>query len=117
MQDFKSLKVWQKAHQLTMAVYKATVGFPTEEKYGLTSQIRRACVSIAANIAEGVGRDSDGELGRFLHISMGSATELEYELFLAHDLGFLKTADYRPLDSNLIEVKRMLNAFIQKLKG
>jgi four helix bundle protein len=117
MQDFKSLKVWQKAHQLTLNVYKATAGFPPEERYGLTSQTRRACASIPANIAEGCGRDSDAEFARFLLISMGSASELEYHLLLSHDLGFLASTDCDPLSENLAEVKRMLNAFIQKLRA
>jgi four helix bundle protein len=117
MKDFKQLVVWQKSHQLTLAVYKVTTTFPKEELYGLTSQIRRASASIPANIAEGCGRDGDGELGRFLHIAMGSASELEYHLLLAHDLGFIESIQYEKLNSDLIEVKRRLNAFIQKLKA
>jgi four helix bundle protein len=78
MKDFRTLTVWQKAHQLTLAVYKATRGFPKEEMYGLTSQVRRASSSIPANIAEGCGRDGDAELARFFQIAMGSASELEY---------------------------------------
>ena len=83
MQDFRQLKVWRKAHSLALAIYKGTVRFPRTELYGLTSQIRRACVSIPANIAEGCGRGGDPELGRFLQIAMGSASELEYHLLLA----------------------------------
>ena len=75
MQDFKTLLVWQKAHQLTLAVYPATRTFPSGELYGLTSQIRRACASIPANIAEGCGRGGDMELARFCVIAMGSASE------------------------------------------
>jgi four helix bundle protein len=89
VQDYRHLKVWEKAHQLTLAVYKATVPFPKDELYGLTSQIRRACTSIPANIAEGCGRDGDAEFARFLRIAMGSASELDYHLLLARDLGFL----------------------------
>jgi four helix bundle protein len=117
MKDFKALKVWQKAHQLTLAIYIATNSFPRDELYGLTSQIRRSCASIPANISEGCGRSGDAELGRFLHISMGSASELEYHLLLAHDLKLLNDPDYHRLSSEVIEVKRMLTSFIQKLKA
>lgn len=84
--DFRKPKVWEKSHQLALGVYKATVGFPKTELYGLTRQIRRCGASIPANIAEGCGRDGDAELARFLRLSMGSASELEYHLLLAHDL-------------------------------
>ena len=85
--------------------------------YGLTSQIRRSCASIPANIAEGCGRSGDAELGRFLHIAMGSASELEYHLLLAHELKFLNALDYERLVTEVLEVKRMLTSFIQKLKA
>jgi four helix bundle protein len=115
MRDFKELKVWEKAHVLTLAVYKATATFPREELYGLTSQIRRSCASIPANIAEGCGRSGEPELARFFHIAMGSASELEYHLLLARDLGFLKISVYDQLTGEVTEVKRMLTAFIHKL--
>lgn len=117
MRDFRELKVWQKAHELTLAVYKATATFPKDELYGLTSQIRRACVSIPANIAEGCGRSGDAELARFLQIAMGSASELEYHLLLARDLQFVNGMDYQELHKQVTEVKRMLTAFIQTLKA
>src|SRR3990172_10259541 len=97
MRDFRELQVWEKSHQLALAVYKLTVTFPKDELYGLTSQIRRACVSIAANIAEGCGRSGDAEFARFLQISMGSASELEYHLLLAHDLDLLNSSSYERL--------------------
>jgi four helix bundle protein len=114
---FRDLKVWEKAHQLTLQVYKATAPFPKEEMYGLTSQIRRAAASIPANIAEGCGRSSDAELGRFLQIAMGSASELEYHLLLARDLLLLAEKDYGQLNLEVTEVKRMLASFIQKLNA
>lgn len=117
MKDFRKLIVWQKAHQLTLEVYKATATFPREELYGLTSQIRRASVSIPANIAEGCGRDSDAQLSRFLQIAMGSASELEYHLLLARDLEYLNFTDHERLESQVTEVKRMLASFIKKLKA
>jgi four helix bundle protein len=89
MKDFRSLKVWEKSHALTLAIYKATEGFPKQELYSLTNQIQRAAVSIPANIAEGCGKDSDAELKSYFTIAMGSASELEYLLLLAHDLGYL----------------------------
>ncbi len=90
MRDFRKLNVWDKAHRLTLAVYKITKDFPRDEAYGLTSQIRRCSVSIPANIAEGCGRKGEAEFGRFLGIAMGSASELEYHLLLASDLNTLK---------------------------
>ncbi|MEA1935610.1 MAG: four helix bundle protein [Thermodesulfobacteriota bacterium] len=115
MKDFKTLKVWEKAHNLTLEVYRVVLTFPRNEMYGLTSQIKRSCVSISANIAEGCGRKSDAELARFLQISMGSASELEYHLLLSRDIGFLVSDDYQRLNDGVIEIKRMLSAFIKKL--
>lgn len=89
--------------------------FPKEELYGLTSQIRRACASIPANVAEGCGRGSDAEFARFLQIAMGSASELEYHLLLARDLNLLNSSDYNQLAREVTEVKRMLTSLIQKL--
>ncbi len=116
MKDFRELKVWKKAHDLTLNIYRATEGLPREELYGLTSQLRRASASIPANIAEGCGRSGDTELARFLQIAMGSASELEYHLLLAHDLNFLPTPDYDRLATQTVEVKRMLTSLIKKLK-
>jgi four helix bundle protein len=117
VRDFRELKVWEKSHQLTLAIYKVTTDFPREEVYGLTSQIRRACASIPANIAEGCGRNSVVEFARFLHIAMGSASELDYHLMLARDLGYLNRAVYEHLAADLTEIKRMLGAYIQKIKA
>ena len=108
MKDFKELKVWHKAHDVTLAVYRASKDFPREEMYGLTSQLRRACVSVGANIAEGCGRRSDGEFVRFLQIARGSSSEVEYHLLLARDLKFLPNSAYENLDEKLREVQRML---------
>jgi len=117
MKDFRELKVWEKGHSLTMAVYRVTAGFPRDEVYGLTGQIRRSCASIPANVAEGCGRNGDAELARFLQIAMGSASELEYHLLLARDLGYLSPVEYEPLSKETTEVKKMLTAFIQTLKA
>ncbi|HTP14049.1 MAG TPA: four helix bundle protein [Bacteroidota bacterium] len=117
MKDFRNLKVWEKAHQLSLTVYQRTREFPKDELYGLTSQIRRASFSIGANIAEGCGKDTDAELKRYLQIAMGSSSELENYLILAHDLKYVRKDDYEMMMSNLIEIRKMLNAFIQKLKA
>jgi four helix bundle protein len=116
MRDFRELKVWERSHKLTLEVYRATSHFPKEELYGLTSQIRRASASVPANIAEGCGRNGVAELGRFFNIAMGSASELEYHLLLAHDLGFLGSNSYKELSELTVEVKRMLGSYLQKLK-
>jgi len=116
MRDFRELKVWEKSYRLTLDVYKSTRRFPKEELYGLTSQVRRAAASIPANIAEGCGRTGAAELGRFIQIAMGSASEVEFHLLLARDLGLLDAADSERLSGQVIEVKRMLTSFWQKLK-
>lgn len=107
--------MWEKAHWLTLAVYKATGTFPTHERYGLTGQVRRASASISANIAEGYGRTGDAEFARFLQVAMGSASEVEYHLLLAYDLNYLKRTDYELLSGEVTEVKRMLTSFIHRL--
>jgi four helix bundle protein len=117
MQSFRNLKVWEKAHILTLDVYKSSKGFPRDEQYGLTSQMRRSSASIGANIAEGCCRKGDTELGRFLQIAMGSASELEYHLLLARDLEVMKSLDYQRLSCEVIEVKRMLASLIHKLRA
>ena len=116
MKDFRTLKVWEKAHTLTLAIYKATEKFPKHELYALTNQIQRAAVSVPTNIAEGCGKDSDAELKRYFVIAMGSSSELEYLLLLARDLKYLPEDRHQILNRDLTEVRRMLNSFIQKLK-
>jgi four helix bundle protein len=116
MKDFRDLKVWAKAHQFVLAVYAATRGFPREELYGLTSQPRRAAMSVPTNIAEGCGRGTDIEFARFLQISMGSASESEYLLLLAGDLNYFTTDVYETLANAVIEVKRMLAALMNSVR-
>lgn len=117
MKDFKNLNVWHKAHQLVLEIYKMTMKLPNEEIYGLKSQIRRSAGSIPTNLAEGCGRNSDGELHRFACISMGSASELEYQLILCKDLKYINEDTYTTVNESLMEVKKMLNSFIQKLSS
>ncbi len=116
MQDFRKLDVWVKSHQLTLKLYQWTASFPRTEQFGLTAQIRRASASIPANISEGCGRAGNKEMAHFLQISFGSACELEYHLLLAHDLGFLGDAQYQSVSEELVSVKRMLAALINKVK-
>ena len=117
MKDFRKLSVWEKSHSLAVEIYQISSNFPQNEIYGITSQIRRACVSIPANIAEGCGRDGEAEFRRFLQIALGSASELEYHLLLAHDLKMLSEEKHKQLDNRVTEIKRMLTSLIQKLKS
>ena len=117
MKDYRNLDVWRRSHQLTLAIYAATKAFPKEELFGITSQLRRACASIPANLAEGCGRDSDGELKRFVDIAHGSASETEYFLLLAGDLGLLPAGQCTPLSDEIAQLKKMLGAFARKLKA
>ena len=116
MGDFRNLRVWQRAHNLTLEVYGATRTFPKEERYRLTGQLRRAAVSVPANIAEGCGRNGDAELARFLTIAKGSASELDYFLLLAHDLGYLKSSRYEQLAEEVHGISRMLANFVDRLR-
>ncbi len=115
MRPFRDLLVWQKAHALTLALYKVTRSFPRDEQYGLTAQVRRAAASVAANLAEGCGRRTPADFGRFVQIALGSASELEYHLVLAADLGFLTPDQHAQLDGCATEVKRMLTGLAKKL--
>lgn len=117
MKDFRELKVWQKAHELSLALYRATAAFPREETYGLTAQLRRACPSIPTNIAEGCGRGSDADFAHFLQIAMGSASETEYQLLLSRDLGYLPQDAYAALQECIQEVKRMISSLLKTLRA
>lgn len=117
MQDFKKLAVWQKAHLLTLAIYHATERFHADERYGLTSQLRRAAASVPTNIAEGASRNSSSDFARFLDIAMGSASELEYQLILAHDLKLLHDDTQMTLNENLSEVKRILTGLTKRVRS
>src|SRR5258708_4249753 len=117
MRNYKDLVVWAKAHKLTLAVYKSTRSFPSDERFGLTSQMRRASASIAANLAEGCGRGSDGEMGRFIQIAMGSGAELSYHFLLARDLGLLEAKLYQGLHSDLGAMMRMMSSLSQAIRS
>lgn len=117
MQDFRQMAVWQKAHELTLAVYRVTAKFPREEQYGITSQVRRCAASVPANLAEGRCRRTDRDFARFVEIALGSASETDYHLLLSHDLGYLPPEEYANLARLTDEVRRMLIALQSRLKG
>lgn len=114
MRDYKKFTVWEKAHQLTLDIYKTVSSFPKDELFGLTSQMKRSSSSIPTNIAEGCGRNSDKDFCRFLYFAFGSANELEYQLFLSMELSFLENENGQILLKQ-IEEKKMLNGLITKL--
>ena len=117
MRDFRDIKSWSKSHRLALEVYEVSRKFPNDERYGLTSQMRRAAASIPTNIAEGCGRGSEADFARFLHIAAGSASELEYQLLLARDLELLDQQTHERLNRDVTEVKRMHYFFITTLKA
>ena len=115
MRDFKKLKIWQRSHQLALDVYKATEKFPKSEQYGLMSQMRRSAVSIPSNIAEGCGKEGQAEFARYLRIAMGSASELEYQLILSHDLRYLPGESFHTLEDEVTQLKKMLVVFTKRI--
>jgi len=117
MQDFHKLKVWEKSHALAMEVYRLTESFPRRDGVALTTQLRRASLSVPANIAEGAGKFSESEFRRFLEIALGSAAETHYHLLVAHDIGILETARYDALAAQIAEVRRMLSGLIKRVKA
>src|SRR5262245_37755427 len=117
MRNYRDLEVWEKAHKLTLQLYRRSRDFPKEEFYGLTSQLRRSAMSVGANLAEGCGRQTTAELARFVRISMGSASELDYHLLLAADFGYLQSADYRELSQELTRIRKMLASLLSTLES
>ena len=117
MKNFRELKVWEKGHRLALDIYAATQGFPKEELYGLTSQLRRSVASIPTNIAEGCGRGTDRELAQFAQVATGSASEVEYLLQLSEDLGYLDHQRSTRLAHQVREVRKMLTGLIQTLRA
>jgi four helix bundle protein len=116
MRNYRDLQVWSKAHGLTLDLYRVSRGFPREEMFGVTSQLRRAAVSVGANLAEGCGRRTSTELARFVRVAMGSASELDYHLLLCRDLGFVKNDDFERAASGLTEVRKMLTSFLSAVE-
>jgi four helix bundle protein len=115
MGDYRKLRVWQQARALTNRSYRVTASFPRQEQFGLTAQIRRAAVSVMANIAEGCGRNRDGELLRFLTIARGSVTELDCHLIIAQDQGYLEEKIMPGLQLQVERIQRMLTLLIRRL--
>ena len=115
--DFRTVKAWQGAHALTLQLYRTTSSFPGDERFGLVSQMRRACASIPTNVAEGCGRSTKSELARFIDIATGSASEVEYQLLLAKDLGYLPEDRHKNLATEVMKIRRMLLTFNKKLRS
>jgi four helix bundle protein len=115
--DYRKLKCWHKAHELAKAVYQTTAHFPESERYGLVNQMRRAAVSVACNIAEGVGRNRSAETARFLRIALGSCTELEYQVLLSQHLSYLEPAPATQLLDRTTELRAMLASFHRRLQA
>ena len=116
MRNYRDLQVWTKAHAVTLELHRLSRSFPREEIYGLTSQLRRAGMSMGSNLAEGCGRRTSNELAHFVRIAMGSASELDYQLLLCRDLGYLKTDDYTRTANQLTEVRKMLTSLLSKVE-
>jgi len=117
MRDFKTARVWHLAHALTLAVYRASASFPDDERFGLISHLRKTALSVPSNIAEGCSRKSMRDLARFLAIAAGSASELDYQLLLAFDLGYLSQESYQPISKQVSKLRRMLHRFIDRLNS
>lgn len=117
MQNYQDLKVWQKSHQFVLAVYQLTNDFPKNEIFGLTSQMRRATVSISANLAEGCGKISTPDIANFFQISLGSLHETEYYLLLSKDLNYISIETFERRNSEIKEIKAMLISLIKKIRN
>lgn len=117
MRNYRDLEVWEKAHKFTLLLYQKSRSFPKEEFYGLTSQLRRSAMSIGANLAEGCGRQTTPELARFVRIAMGSASELDYHLLLAHDFGYLQSDEHKDFSHELTRIRKMLASLLATLES
>ena len=116
MRDHTKLRAFELSDEVAVLVYRVTAGFPREELYGLTSQMRRAAVSVPSNIVEGCARDSQADYLRFLYIAFGSLRELHYQLSLSKRLGFLRSQDSSLLEAKIVETEKVLNGLIRALR-
>jgi four helix bundle protein len=117
MRNYRDLQVWKKTHDLALELYRVSQRFPREEIYGITGQLRRAAVSIGANLAEGCGRRTSTELARFVRIALGSASELDYQLLLSRDLRFMAAEEFTSASAALTEVRKMLTSFLNSVEA
>lgn len=117
MRNFQQLSIWQRSHAITLKIYTATRSFPKDELFGLVSQMRRSASSVPTNIAEGCGRETLPEFKRFLTIATGSASELHYQIILCKDLGYLPIHSFEELSEEIIQIKKMIYAYSEKLAG
>ena len=115
MNNYKELKVWQKAIDLAEMIYQITGNYPREEKFGLISQLRRAAISVASNIAEGAGRNTDGEFRQMLGIAYGSICEVETQLILSDRMAIIDKSEFEKLSNEIATIQKMLYALIKKL--
>ncbi|MBE7176455.1 MAG: four helix bundle protein [Mucilaginibacter polytrichastri] len=115
MRDFKKLEIWQRSHRSTLSVYTLTNYFPPEERYGLSSQMRRSASSVPTNIAEGCGRNSIPDLKRYLIIACGSLSELHYQIILSNDLRYFHASIFKELAEEVIQIRKMIHAYSEKL--
>jgi len=116
MRDFRQLRIWGHSHQLTLDIYRITSKFPKEELFTLSNQMRRSASSIPSNIAEGCGRGSNKDYARFLQIAMGSAFELDYQILLSRDLGYISPSNFESINGKIDRVKRQLAALLKKVR-
>ena len=116
MKDYRNIQAWQRSHKAALLIYGVTYKFPSKEMYGLTSQLRRAAVSVPTNIAEGCGRTTETELARFMDISLGSLNEIEYLLFLSSDLGYIEKKTYQGISEEVVEIRKMLTAYVKAVR-
>lgn len=117
MRDYKKIEVWKRSHRLVLGIYTLTEQFPSDEKYGIISQLRRAALSIPTNIAEGCGRSTERELVRFMDIASGSASEVDYLLYLAMELKYIDQDRYEAAGGELIEIRKMISGYVKTIRN